>query len=82
MKKKIPEPTDEWPPMPKKDKSGRQFMMNLLEAFQDNKRVYFELEFIRGCTLLSQISTANQQVQKNANFYAAEVLLALNYLHE
>ena len=56
-------------------------MMNLLEAFQDNERVYFEQEFIRGCTLLSQISLGNQLVQSKANFYAAEVLLALTYLH-
>lgn len=57
------------------------FLMHMYSTFQDKENLYFELEYIQGCTLLSQIRLYNQHVQKNMTFYAIEVLLALSYLH-
>jgi len=43
--------------------------------------LYFELEYIEGCTLLSQIRQFNPLISENMPFYAAEVIMALDYLH-
>ena len=55
--------------------------MHIYSTFKDQENLYFELEYIEGCTLFSQIRLYNQSVQKNMTFYAIEVLLALSYLH-
>jgi serine/threonine protein kinase len=39
------------------------------------------LEFVKGCDLLSQIRLRNRAVKQNMVFYAAEVLCALEHLH-
>lgn len=57
------------------------FLMGMYSTFQDKENLYFELEYIQGCTLLSQIRLYNQQVQKNMTFYATEVLLTLSHLN-
>jgi hypothetical protein len=31
------------------------FLMDIYSSFQDKENLYFELEYIQGCTLLSQI---------------------------
>lgn len=36
-----------------KEEYGRHFIMNMYKSFQDDENVYFELEYIKGCTLLS-----------------------------
>ena len=40
-----------------------------------------QLEFIRGCDLLSQIRWCNSKVRQGMTFYAAEVISALSHLH-
>ena len=55
--------------------------MGIYSSFQDKENLYFELQYIQGCTLLSQIREYNQVVQTNMAYYAGEVLLALGYLH-
>ena len=55
--------------------------MQIYSTFQDKYNLYFELEYIEGCTLLSQIRQYNATVQGNMPYYAAEVLLSLEYLH-
>ena len=57
------------------------FFMTLYSTFQDKENLYFELEYISGCTLLSQIRKANLSVTQNMPFYALEVAMALEYLH-
>ena len=57
------------------------FIMDIYSSFQDKENLYFELEYIEGCTLLSQIRQYNATVQGNMPYYAAEVLLSLEYLH-
>ena len=55
--------------------------MKMYQCFQDDQNVYFELEPVLGCTLMSQIIEANKTVQFNACFYTAELILALEHLH-
>ena len=35
------------------------FLMSIFSSFQDKENLYFELEYIEGCTLLSQIRQYN-----------------------
>ena len=55
--------------------------MKLYSSFQDDDHLYFELEYIEGCTLLSQIRKINTDISTNYQFYFSEVLLTLEYLH-
>ena len=57
------------------------FIMDIFSSFQDNENLYFELDYIEGCTLLSQIRGKNRCVMSSMSFYAAEVILTLEYLH-
>ena len=56
------------------------FTINLFSAFQDSQNFYFEMEYVKGCTLMSQIKV-NPTIQNHMDFYAAEVIRALEYLH-
>jgi len=56
-------------------------LMGIYSSFQDKENLYFELEYIQGCTLYSQIRKHNQVVRDNMPYYAAEVLMSLEYLH-
>lgn len=40
-----------------------------------------QLEFIKGCDLLSQIRWHNPLIKNNMPFYAAEIICALSHLH-
>lgn len=63
------------------DELGVKYIMKMYQCFQDDQNVYFELEPVLGCTLMSQIIESNKVVQCNACFYAAELILALEHLH-
>ena len=43
--------------------------------------MYFELEYIEGCSLLSQIRSKNEEIPQNAVFYFSEIMITLEYLH-
>ena len=58
------------------------FLMEIFSSFQDKENLYFELEYIQGCTLLSQIRQCNEDVRQGMYYYAAEVIYALGYLHQ
>lgn len=57
------------------------FIMQTYSSFQDKENLYFELEYIEGCTLLSEIRKYNQAVMSNMVFYAAITMLTLEFLH-
>ena len=57
------------------------FLMGIFSSFQDKDNLYFELEYIQGCTLLSQIRQYNAAIKENWYYYSAEVLLSLQFLH-
>jgi serine/threonine protein kinase len=57
------------------------FLANLHACFQTETRVYFVMEYISGGDLMLHIQRG-QFGTKRAQFYAAEVCLALKYFHE
>ena len=59
-------------------------IMKIHSSFQDSESLYLELEYIQGCTLLSQIRINNPIVKSNLSmiFYTSEVLQTLEYLHQ
>lgn len=57
------------------------FLINLHCCFQTANRIYFVMEYVPGGDLMWHVQKATFS-QRRAKFYAAEVLLALKYLHE
>lgn len=58
------------------------FTVKIFSSFQDQENLYLELEYVEGCTLLSQIKKMNKDVISNMQFYACEALQTLEYLHQ
>ena len=58
--------------------------MKIYSSFQDTENLYLELEYIQGCTLLSQIRINNPIVKSNLSmiFYTSEIIQTLEYLHK
>ena len=66
----------------KQNNSICPFIVKFYNSFQDNDNLYYELEYVEGCSLLTQIRLGNNTVQQNMVFYATETLLALQFLHK
>jgi serine/threonine protein kinase len=65
------------------EKFDHPFIMGLEYAFQDNQRLYLIMEFVNGGELffhLRQVKGGFNEVR--SRFYAAEMVLALEYLHK
>eukprot|EP00999_Lentomonas_sp_LEN2_P001762 NODE_286_length_1719_cov_80.238065_g257_i0.p1 GENE.NODE_286_length_1719_cov_80.238065_g257_i0~~NODE_286_length_1719_cov_80.238065_g257_i0.p1 ORF type:complete len:330 (+),score=38.26 NODE_286_length_1719_cov_80.238065_g257_i0:83-1072(+) len=58
------------------------FAVNMLTTFQDTKRLYIVMEFVAGGELFSQLRMARKFPNDVAKFYAAEVILVFEHLHE
>ena len=63
------------------NKERHPFLLNLHACFQTETRVYFVMEYISGGDLMLHIQRGQFGI-KRAQFYAAEVCLALKYFHE
>lgn len=63
------------------NKECHPFLLNLHACFQTETRIYFVMEYISGGDLMLHIQRG-QFGTKRAQFYAAEVCLALKYFHE
>lgn len=61
--------------------SKSPFIVELKYAFQDYKNLYIVMEFVQGGHLLAQLRKTGKFTEEKARFYAAEVLLAIDYLH-
>ncbi|CAF0971197.1 unnamed protein product, partial [Didymodactylos carnosus] len=57
------------------------FIVNLVYAFKDNSYLYLALEFISGGEMFSHLRNMVKYPEDQACFYAAQVVLALEYLH-
>ena len=55
--------------------------MKAYGSFKDTDKLYLQLDFIKGCELLSQIKSKNHLVKRNMPFYGAEVICAIEHLH-
>ncbi|KAK4049323.1 Serine/threonine kinase [Microbotryomycetes sp. JL201] len=57
------------------------FLLGLHSCFQTETRIYFVMEYVSGGDLMLHIQR-EQFTPRRAKFYAAEVLLALEYFHQ
>ncbi|KAJ1557075.1 camp-dependent protein kinase catalytic subunit [Nowakowskiella sp. JEL0078] len=57
------------------------YMVHLLATFQDCSNLYFVLEYVQGGELFSYLRRCGRFPNHVAKFYAAEVVLAFEYLH-
>lgn len=58
------------------------FIISMEFVFQKELRIYFLMDFIRGGELYRILSQNKKLPEATAKFYAAQVALALGYLHE
>ncbi|KAJ3300942.1 hypothetical protein HDV03_001579 [Kappamyces sp. JEL0829] len=58
------------------------FIVNLLCTFQDVRNVYLLEEYVMGGEMFSHLRRAGRFSNEMTKFYAAEITLALTYLHE
>ena len=57
------------------------FIVQLLAAFQSRSKVYLVMEYVIGGELFSRLQSRQFFLPKEAQFYAAEAVLAIEYLH-
>eukprot|EP01135_Chromosphaera_perkinsii_P002559 Nk52_evm75s224 gene=Nk52_evmTU75s224 len=58
------------------------FIVNMKSAFQDIPNLYMVLEFVCGGELFSHLRKAGRFSNEMTRFYASEIALAIEYLHE
>ncbi|KAG1254426.1 hypothetical protein G6F68_010855 [Rhizopus microsporus] len=58
------------------------FLVNLWGTFQDDANLYMVMDYVPGGELFSILRKQKKFSEQAAKFYAAEVVLALAYLHE
>ncbi|KAF9897456.1 serine/threonine protein kinase, AGC, partial [Lobosporangium transversale] len=57
------------------------FIVNLHTTFQDDRNLYMLLEYVIGGELFSHLRRAGRFSNDMTRFYAAEIVLAIEYLH-
>ncbi|KAH9495106.1 hypothetical protein Btru_018170 [Bulinus truncatus] len=58
------------------------FLVGLHSCFQTASRLFFVIEFVNGGDLMFHMQRQRRLPEEHARFYAAEICLALNFLHE
>lgn len=64
------------------DVSGHPFITNLMASFSDADSLYLLLDYVPGGELFSYLRKYRRFDEPMAQFYAAEIVLVLEYLHE
>ncbi|XP_014662162.1 PREDICTED: protein kinase C iota type-like [Priapulus caudatus] len=62
--------------------SNHPFLVGLHSCFQTASRLFFVIEFVSGGDLMFHMQRQRRLPEEHARFYAAEICLALNFLHE
>lgn len=63
-------------------RSAHPFIVKLHCSFQDNKYLYYCMEYAEGGALFSYMRQQGRLSERTTRFYIAQVVLALQYLHE
>lgn len=58
-----------------------QFIVHLFYSLQSKENIYFVMEYMIGGDLMSLLCIKYSFEQHEAQFYIAEIALALDYLH-
>jgi serine/threonine protein kinase len=61
---------------------GHPFLAQMFSYFQTNEDFCYVMEYYEGGTLLSMITRLQKFHEDLARFYAAEIILAVNFLHK
>jgi len=64
------------------DVTGHPFITNMLASFSDRDFLYLLLDYIPGGELFTYLRKYRRFSEDMARFYAAEIVLVLEYLHE
>lgn len=56
-------------------------IVKLVKTFKDNKRVYFLMEYVKGMDLFDVLRSLNVLKEADSLFYAACIILILEYVH-
>ncbi|KAG6035677.1 hypothetical protein E4U41_005957 [Claviceps citrina] len=64
------------------DVAGHPFITNLVASFSDHDCLYMLLDYVPGGELFSYLRKSRRFDESTARFYAAEIVLILEYLHE
>ncbi|KAF4662179.1 hypothetical protein FOL47_006380 [Perkinsus chesapeaki] len=63
------------------EKLSHPFIVNLFATFQDEKRLFMLMEYVNGGELFSHLRKEGRLPNDDAKFYAAEIVLAFEYMH-
>jgi len=64
------------------ERSKSPFLVNLVYAFQTPDKIFFVMTFMKGGELFQHLRANKRFDEKRAKFYAAQILLGIEYLHD
>lgn len=64
------------------EKLSHPFIVKLHYAFQTPEKLYFVIDFLNGGELFYHLRREQRFDEDRTRFYAAEIVLALEYLHK
>jgi novel protein kinase C epsilon type len=62
--------------------SGHPFITTMYSCFQNKEHLFFVMEYMSGGNLKEQMDEAEVFSKKRVKFYAAEITLAIQFLHQ